>query len=203
MSWTVLDAAGARFGGYGEPDFNLLQRTALQPTLRASIEGLAQWPRERWQSHGNWHGLAAHWSGIHRAMRDNDAQVTRAFEDLAEGRVPAEQRVAAAGQARAAALQGLDHLHAHHRIEDGHLFPQLLRARPALQRPLALLEADHIVLEAAIGPYRRLLAQLPGMEAPAVAWEPLAEQARRLQAMLCRHLDDEEEIVMPAVLGVA
>ena len=56
---------------------------------------------------------------------------------------------------------------------------------------------------AAIGPYLQSLDALPGEDAADAAWEPLAEQAGQLQAILGRHLDDEEEIVMPTVLGVA
>ena len=83
------------------------------------------------------------------------------------------------------------------------MFPQLLRAAPSLARPLNLLEADHIVLNAVLGPFERALAALPGADAPASAWDAVASAGERVARVARRHIEDEEEIVIPAVLGEA
>ena len=83
------------------------------------------------------------------------------------------------------------------------MFPQLLRAAPSLARPLNLLEADHIVLNAVLAPFERALAALPDANAPASAWDTVAAAGERVARVARRHIADEEEIVIPAVLGEA
>jgi hemerythrin-like domain-containing protein len=202
MAYTVLDAAASRFPGYQTPDHNVLQRTCLERELRAALTGLAQWPPEKWPQHAAYAGLAKHWQDIHRAMVHNLGLVEQTLRDLAEDRVPAEQRARVIAEVADAAHHATAHLHGHHRLEDDSMFPQLLRATPALARPLNLLEADHIVLNAALGPFERALAALPGADASASAWETVAATGGRVAKIARRHIADEEEIVIPAVLGV-
>lgn len=203
MAYTVLDAAASRFPGYQAPDHNVLQRTCLERELRAALTGLAQWPPEKWPQHAAYAGLAKHWQDIHRAMVHNLDTIERTLHDLAEDRVPADQRPRVIAEVADAAHHATAHLHGHHRLEDESMFPQLLRATPALARPLNLLEADHIVLNAALGPFERALALLPDADAPASAWETAATTGGRVAKIARRHIADEEEIVIPAVLGVA
>lgn len=203
MAYTVLDAAASRFPGYQAPDHNVLQRSCLEAELRAALTGLAQWPAEKWPQHAAYGGLARHWQDIHRAMVHNLGLVERTLRDLAEDRVPAAQRAKVIEEVADAARHSTAHLHGHHRLEDESMFPQLLRATPSLARPLNLLEADHIVLNAALGPFERALAALPAADAPASAWDTLATTGERVARIARRHIADEEEIVIPAVLGVA
>ena len=203
MAYTVLDAAASRFPGYQAPDHNVLQRAGLERGLRDALRGLAQWPAETWPQHTAYAGLAKHWQDIHRAMVHNQDLIQRTLRDLADGRVPDDRRARAITEVAEAAHHACAHLHGHHRLEDGSMFPQLLRATPALARPLNLLEADHIVLNAALGPFERALASLPAADAPASAWDTLASTGERVAKIVRRHIADEEEIVIPAVLGVA
>lgn len=203
MAYTVLDAAASRFPGYQMPEHNVLQRAGLERGLRQALAGLAQWPAETWPEHAAYAGLASHWQDIHRAMIHNLGLVERTFRDLADNRVPADQRQRVVAEVADAAHHATAHLHGHHRLEDESMFPQLMRATPALARPLKLLEADHIVLNAALGPLERALAALPAADAPAAAWDAVAEAAGRVARIARRHIADEEDIVIPAVLGVA
>lgn len=203
MSYTVMNAAAARFDGYEAPVHNVLERECLEASLRALLTGLAQWPPERWAQHANYPGLASHWQDIHRAMLHNLDAVARTLGDLADDRVPEDARTELGRQVREAARHSIDHLHGHHRLEDEQMFPQLLRARPGLERPLSLLEADHIVLNAALGPFEQALARFPDAQAPASAYDRLALSAAQVTRIAHRHIADEEQIVIPAVLGVA
>ena len=47
------------------------------------------------------------------------------------------------------------------------------------------------------------LANLPAANAPASAWDEVASAGERVARVARRHIEDEEEIVIPAVLGVA
>lgn len=203
MAYTVLDAAASRFPEYTAPEHNLLERAGLEARLRASLAGLAQWPPKRWPEHSAYSGLASHWQDIHRAMVHNLGLVERSLRTLAEGRLGDADRIRMAGEIAPVARASVDHLHGHHRLEDRVMFPQLLRATPALERPLNLLEADHIVLNAVLAPFERALKSLPDASAPAAAWDAVAEAGERVARVARRHIEDEEEIVIPAVLGVA
>ena len=203
MAYTLLDAASARFPGYQAPDHNVLERRGLERALRATLAGLAQWPPQRWAEHPAHDGLASHWQGIHRAMLHNLGLVERSLRTLAEDGLSAADRARLAGEIAPIARHAVEHLHGHHRLEDRNMFPQLLRAAPSLARPLNLLEADHIVLNAVLGPFERALAALPGADAPASAWDAVASAGERVARVARRHIEDEEEIVIPAVLGEA
>ena len=203
MAYTLLDAASARFPGYETPDHNVLERRGLERALRASLAGLEQWPPERWSEHPAHAGLASHWQDIHRAMLHNLGIVERGLRTLAEDRLPDAERLRLAGEIAPVARHAVDHLHGHHRLEDQGMFPQLLRVAPSLARPLNLLEADHIVLNAVLVPFERALGSLPDASAPASAWDVVATAGERVAKVARRHIQDEEEIVIPAVLGEA
>lgn len=181
----------------------MLERRGLERALRATLAGLAQWPPERWVEHPAHAGLASHWQDIHRAMVHNLGIVERSLRKLAEDRLPGAERMRLAGEIAPVARHAVDHLHGHHHLEDRSMFPQLLRAAPSLARPLNLLEADHIVLNAVLGPFERALANLPDSNAPASAWDVVATAGERVAKVARRHIQDEEEIVIPAVLGEA
>ena len=203
MTYTVLDAAASRFPDYRTPEHNVLERTCLEARLRADLAGLAQWPPQRWVEHPAYAGLASHWQDIHRTMVHNLGLVERSLRTLAEDRLGDADRIRLAGEIAPIARHSVDHLHGHHRLEDQSMFPQLLRAAPSLARPLNLLEADHIVLNAVLVPFERALANLPAADAPASAWDDIAKAGARVANVARRHIEDEEEIVIPAVLGVA
>lgn len=202
MAYTVLDAAASRFPDYRSPDHNVLERPCLQDALRATLAGLAQWPPQRWAEHPGYVGLASHWQDIHRAMVHNLGIVERSLRTLAEDGLADAERLRLAGQIGSAARQSVDHLHGHHRLEDQTMFPQLMRASSSLARPLNLLEADHIVLNALLGTFEHALARLPVAGAPASAWDDVAMAGERVARVARRHIEDEEEIVIPVVLGI-
>jgi iron-sulfur cluster repair protein YtfE (RIC family) len=96
-------------------------------------------------------------------------------------------------------------LEEHHRVEDFHYFPVFRRAEPRLAAGFELLERDHEALHTAIG----------GMvlRANAVLTAEVTDSARfradlarfhdahvELGRDLLRHLDDEEDLVIPLLL---
>ncbi len=89
--------------------------------------------------------------------------------------------------------------HSHHRAEDQVYFPHYLSLYPRLSRPLALLDGDHRVLEQALDALQTALDTLDEKSSLA-DWEKVRDKAAHLQHVIHRHLDDEEEIVMPAIL---
>jgi hemerythrin-like domain-containing protein len=195
----VLDAAKARFADYDSPTFNVMRRTQLDAGLRALLPASS---REDWMSHANYAQGAKDLRAIHAAMLQNSANVTLALAVLAEGRIAQEQRVATATRAHEIARHVVDHLHAHHHIEDERLFPQFARANPKIERAIALLEADHKVLNAAGSVLDQALRVYPDADAAPAAYDRAAQAAAQLDRVMRRHIADEEDVVIPAYLGL-
>lgn len=200
MTYTLLDAAKARFPGYDGPAFNVLERSGLDASLRVDLGDL---PRDSWPSHANYAGMAEHWQQIHRAMLGDIGGLSRALASIADGKVMAAQMPELTGQIREVARHATEHAHFHHRIEDQQVFPGFVRARPALARPLALLDADHLVLDASIRAFEQALQAFPQEDAPASAFDRLARTSAEVDRIMRRHIADEEEIVIPTVLTTA
>ena len=103
----------------------------------------------------------------------------------------------------AATLQAfLGHLDGHHRVESGHYFPQFRLIEPRIQTGLDLLDRDHDAIHAhldalyhaAVAFHHAVAGQSP--DAPDLAHR-LAGTLDRAAPGLIRHLDDEEDIVIP------
>lgn len=200
MSAMVAGAVTSGFPGYDTPEYDILRRTGLMAPLRASIPGLAQWPRGQWASHPAYGGLASHWLGIHGNLQQHLDAVAGAFTALAHGQVPAEDVARLNTELRQVAQRTLDTAHHHHEIEDVHYFPQFLRVAPAIARPLSLLDADHRVLDASLTALGVALSAYPADDASPDRYVPFATQAQRLADVMRRHLADEEDIIMPTIL---
>jgi iron-sulfur cluster repair protein YtfE (RIC family) len=102
-------------------------------------------------------------------------------------------------------LQGfLQHLEGHHRVESGHYFPVMRRVEPRITAGIDLLDADHDAIHGHLETlFRSGLAFHQSMAggAPdrADAAARLADTLDRIAPPLGRHLDDEEDIVIPLI----
>lgn len=200
MSYTVMQAAQARFADYADDAFNLLRRPGLEAALRAEVPDLAQWPRARWPEHAKFDALASHWLGIHASMRQHWDVIAAGLAELADGNVAADRIAEQHAGIRTIAGHALQHAHGHHRLEDNHYFPRFRAAAPAIARPLALLDADHRVLEASLQEFSRFLGDSPAEPGTPDDYAPWAGSAGELARIMARHLDDEEDIIMPTIL---
>ena len=100
-------------------------------------------------------------------------------------------------------------LEMHHRVEDDYYFPTFAAAAPKLQKGFDILDNDHGVIHSAIYSLgtasRELIAALSGEvagrdgDAPRVA-ERLAGEIEGFDRTLLRHLEDEEDLIIPLIL---
>lgn len=176
------------------PDLALDRRAALPPTLRVLVEAM---PRSGWHTHPDFGGLAAFWLDRHLGFRRLTALILVDAETRLDRNLDPQTHAA-----RLSRLGGmlLDELHGHHRIEDLHFIPELARIEPRVAHGFDLLEDDHQVLD-------RYLADFAGAADAVIAGDEMIkptgaflEAARRLEQLLARHLTDEEELVVPALL---
>lgn len=160
---------------------------------------LETWPRLRW--HDTELGeVARFWLQMHAGFRHKQSEMERhvaawrANGDLValhRGLIPTLQTY-------------LQHLDGHHRVESSHYFPVMRRVEPRITAGIDLLDADH---DAIHGHLETLFkAGLAFHQALAGGSPDAADRAARLADVLdrvtpaaSRHLEDEEDIVIPLI----
>lgn len=155
-----------------------------------------------WRDHPNYAGLAAFWQQVHRGIRSEGGQLRTLLDGFRDGRHdPALFEAAFSAQMR----RYLGHLDFHHRIEDDVYFPRFRTLDDRLVAGFDLLETDHRIIHERLDQVARSGGDLLG----AVRTRPgdvrreldaHAASAEDLIGLLDRHLDDEEDLVIPAIL---
>lgn len=176
---------------------------AARDGLPAEIAYLrAAHPAPTWRAHRNFGALGVFWLQVHASLRDHGGQLQRTTAAFRAGGIdPAGfQRVFAPHLD-----DFLRHLHAHHQIEDHAYFPKFRMLDPRMIAGFDLLEQDHHVIHAALvasaDEARGLLAAMTAdADTRRRAADRYADGADRLLSLLLRHLADEEDLVIPAML---
>lgn len=179
--------------------------TAL--TTRAGLPASQTWLRELfaaspWPEHPNYAGLAAFWQGVHRSLRSEGGDLRSLLDRFRDG----GHDPSLFQRAFSSKLQRyLGHLDFHHRIEDDAYFPRFRMLDSRLVTGFDLLETDHQIihehLEKVASSGERLLVSLRSPSADVRReLDAHSDAAERLIGLLDRHLDDEEDLVIPAIL---
>jgi iron-sulfur cluster repair protein YtfE (RIC family) len=180
-------------------EISLAVRTGLPDALRVL---LAEYPREGWESHPNLTALIQFWLERHLAFRELQAMLLDETRGLI-GR-DRDQR-AFAGRLFGLGNAFLGDLHGHHMIEDLHFFPRLRLLDARIASGFDLLEADHQEIDPRLHTLadraNAVLSALRDGVSTAEAAGRLEQDLLRLQGFLDRHLTDEEELVVPAILA--
>ena len=162
----------------------------------------ALYARDGWRQHANFGELANFWLHIHESLRREGSALRQATEDYRQGRLDAHgyRRFFAPGL-----NHFLQHLNGHHQIEDRVYFPKFRALDPRMAAGFDLLDSDHdqihaALVESAQGANRFLAAFDKDADALAREGESYAAGADRLLALLVRHLADEEDLIIPAML---
>lgn len=157
-------------------------------------------PRERWT--GAMPETAAFWLQMHAGFRAQQRHMADATANWRSGKLDPRGLHAALMPTLQAFLQ---HLDGHHRVESGHYFPQFRLIEPRIQSGLDLLDRDHdaihahldALFHAAVAFHQAVAAQSPDATDHA---HQLADVLDRAAPGLIRHLDDEEDIVIPLMI---
>ncbi len=182
-----------------DPQLSIETRTGLPEEWKFLLEN---YPRDSWSSHSNLGEHTRFWLSIHRHFRMMGSHLVAQSEDYREGRVDGTQFRTQMAPRLQQFLQTLDH---HHRIEDGVFFPNFMAAEKRLIKGIELLEEDHHVIDAEVHTMVRVANALlqtrdddhDGLKR---AGEDFATSSVRIVGLLDRHLNDEEEIVVPLML---
>ena len=175
----------------------------LRPGLPADLRFLVErYPREEWSAHDNIQGMASFWLQRHGMFREVGAMLTTGIADYREGRMSAPEFA----QWFAPRLNFfLGNLDGHHKVEDQHYFPVFAQAEARLKRGFDILDGDHHQIHDALAHNAEtanfFLRALRGSEdRQRFAADAYAEANQSLVAMLGRHLDDEEDLIVPLIL---
>jgi len=161
---------------------------------------LAELPRKGWPDHRDFNGLAAFWLDRHLAFR-HTLQRLRADTEARIDRKLAPEAFAGRLVRQGSGL--LSDLIGHHQIEDDAYFPKLARLEPRIARGFDMLDADHHALHDLIDRFAKGANAALQAKDEATAREKTARflaDLKDFDRLLARHLDDEEDLVLPVVL---
>ena len=163
---------------------------------------IGRYPREQWQGHANLGAMAQFWLSRHDMFRELSGTIESVTGDFRSGAMSA----ADFPRQLVPRLQFLlSQLNVHHQIEDLHYFPIFRAAEARLARGFDVLEADHHAIHADMAATAQtanaLLQSLSG-EAKALerCGDDYAAASATLLKGLMRHLDDEEDLIVPLIL---
>lgn len=95
-------------------------------------------------------------------------------------------------------------LEGHHQAESARLYPRLIQHYPTLQDKFLILERDHTDIDKALSSLAKVPERLMTEASTKARFhqetERLCEELHRFQEILERHLDDEEDLVIPILL---
>ncbi|WGW05407.1 hemerythrin domain-containing protein [Tropicibacter oceani] len=174
-----------------DTNLDLKTREGLPEALRLLLE---DFPRDEWQHHANFAGLVAFWLDRHMMFRRLCDMLRTDAEAAIDGRLAASQ-----WNPRLSRFGGMlvQQLHGHHQIEDMHYFPVLSRREAALTRGFDILDRDHHAMDGLLDRFTRSANGVLQGQAEAGAFH---SEALSFEAMLLRHLEDEEDLIVPVIL---
>lgn len=163
---------------------------------------LADYPREAWPDHPNFARSIQNWMGAHRGFRQLGDLVRTTTEAFLDRDSAPDQFAGALGHYGNLLVRNL---HGHHNWEDAKFFPEISAADDRFDHGLDTLESDHEVLDETINRLTRQanraikLVQLDETQARSEAGV-LHDTAAGLERFLERHLEDEEDLIVPILL---
>ena len=170
---------------------DLTTRPGLPSDLLALLKA---YPRDGWRVHPNFPGLAAFWLDRHDMFRKICETLRTDAEAAQDGALDPRQHAA-----RLSRLGGMlvQQLHGHHQIEDMHYFPALVGLEARLSKGFDLLDSDHHALDGLLAGFTRSANAVLTGQAEAGSFHSALQ---RFEPLLLRHLDDEEDLIVPVIL---
>lgn len=174
-----------------EDSLRLETRAELPEALRVLLE---EFPRIGWEDHPNFKGLVEFWLGRHGMFRQICTVLREDAEAEMDGKLETRAR-----DARLSRYGGmlLNELHGHHQIEDHHYFPVLVTLDKRIEKGFDILESDHDDMDGLLDRFAKGANALLRGETETGRFR---EELLSFEALLARHLNDEEELIVPVIL---
>jgi len=177
----------------------LARRNGWPEDMRLLID---RYPRELWNGHANLGEMARFWLSRHAMFRELATTIDEITTQFRAGQLPPAEF---ARQFVPRLQFILDQLDVHHQIEDLHYFPIFRAADEKLARGFDVLEGDHHDIHADMAHTAEtanalLQALQAGGDALRRTSDIYANASGALLKGLVRHLDDEEDLIVPLIL---
>ena len=177
----------------------LTRRTGWPENLRVLLE---QYPRERWDAHANLGEMARFWLSRHAMFRELSETIEQVTQQFRAGKLPPAEF---ARQFVPRLQFILDQLNVHHQIEDFHYFPIFRAADARLAIGFDVLEGDHHHIHGDMARTAEtanafLQALRSDTDTLRRCSDGYADASATLLKGLIRHLDDEEDLIVPLIL---
>ena len=196
---------------YSSDENHVGKRRELSEQLLVYLAELQQdcGTREQWPHHDRFAGEAEFWLQVHKALLGAAAQLPERCASLLLVLDDPVTRKKHLTQLSQLGGQLIHHAHTHHHVEDHHFFPVFKRAYPKLNHHLELLDGDHRVLTDALDQLETAFKTIPAIKDStdkaaksllSAKAEELYHAAKNVDDLFSRHIDDEEEICIPALL---
>jgi len=177
---------------------DLTQRTGLPDALRVL---LADYPREGWQADPNFRGLVEFWLDRHlmfRKLLNLMQSETALLLDRQSEPAHFAKRLSHYGS------RFVGDLHGHHQIEDQHYFPLLASKDARIIKGFDILDHDHHALEGLLDGFVKganaMFQRLDDRDALQTSVGRFSTDLERLERLIDRHLNDEEDLIVPVIL---
>jgi hypothetical protein len=180
---------------------NLDTRTGWPEDLRVLLK---EHPRSIWRARGS--ATTEFWLLQHDSFRRQCAALQAATDEFRTGARSASEFCLWV----APRLQGfIAHLHGHHQVEDFHYFPAFRAAEQRLAAGFDALAGDHALIhsgvESLLTAVNEFVAAVrhdaPSRDSQRHAGDRYVTASELLYKRLLRHLDDEEDLVIPVMLA--
>lgn len=170
---------------------HLSKRDRLPDALRTLLDS---YPRDDWRTHENFGSMVEFWLDRHNMFRGLAEVLRKDSEGWVDGTLDPQEL--APRLARYGSLM-VQQLHEHHQVEDIHYFPALKKLETSLNRGFEILDKDHHAIDDLLDRFTRSAnALLQGKAEPGEFHDELTS----FEAMLLRHLEDEEDLIVPVIL---
>ena len=171
-------------------------RAGLPEELRVLAD---RYPRTEWKTHPNFNDLTAFWLERHGMFRQLNDLLVESSEKRLDGDNPRYGR-----EMQHYTSTYLNQLHGHHQIEDHHYFPQFIPLDDRIAPGFELLDRDHKALDGHIHALAEatnaVLRRIAAGENDEAEARALLDAQRAFRTFLHRHLEDEEDLVVPIIL---
>ena len=179
-------------------NFALAERDQLPDALRVL---LAEYPRDGWEADPGFNELIRFWLDRHIMFRRLLAEMRGGTEALLDRKMDAQRFATMTSRYGGMFVNGL---HEHHTIEDTHFFPKLVTKDARIERGFTILEKDHHDIDAFLSGFVDRANEVIGVADRRDALQTSAglfrDELDNLEALLDRHLIDEEDLIVPVIL---
>ncbi len=173
---------------------HLLNRNSLPRELKAF---LLDYPRKDWSENPNFEHFSEFWLQRHEMFRELSAHLILLSKSILNKKI---NELEYQKQTLRYSSFMLQQLHLHHTMEDNYFFPGIAKYNKKLNTAIELLETDHTEISALVYSYEKMLNKCVAPKETLSYAPDLLECQRRFNRALERHLEDEEDIIVPAAL---